>query len=125
MRQREFIAVIGSVGAWPIAPLAGQGERVRRVGALMNIAAVSPEAPGRLAALAQGLAERDCTIGGDIQAEYRWYTAVPICAANMRTSWPRPRSHFSSVGVSNLPSWRCITRCLQHMPRVKLSTSAA
>src|SRR5690349_19885478 len=109
MRQREFIAVIGSVSAWPIAALARQGERVRRVGVLMNIAAVSPEAPGRLAALAQG---------GDIQAEYRWYAAVPICAANMRTSWQRPRSHFSSVGVSNLPSWRCITRCMQHMPRV-------
>jgi putative ABC transport system substrate-binding protein len=46
---------------------------MRRIGVLMNIAADSPEAPGRVGALAQGLAERGWTIGGNVQVDYRWY----------------------------------------------------
>jgi len=32
MRWREFIAVIDSAGRWPVAALARQDERVRRIG---------------------------------------------------------------------------------------------
>jgi putative tryptophan/tyrosine transport system substrate-binding protein len=75
VRRRKFIGLLGSATAWPLAARAQQTERVRRIGVLMNIAADSQEAPGRVGALAQGLAERGWTIGGNVRVDYRWYAA--------------------------------------------------
>ena len=80
MKRREFITLLGGATVWPLAAWAQPSQPKRRIGALMNITPDSPEAPGRVGALAQGLAERGWTIGGNIQVDYRWYAAdADVC----------------------------------------------
>jgi putative tryptophan/tyrosine transport system substrate-binding protein len=69
MRRREFIA---GVAAWPLAARAQQGERVRRIGVLMNLAADDPETVRRMAAFVQGLQELGWTDGRNVRIEYRY-----------------------------------------------------
>jgi putative ABC transport system substrate-binding protein len=76
MRRREFITLLGGAAAvWPLAARAQQGERMRRIGVLMNIAADDPEASARVAAFAQGLADLGWIIGRNLRIDYRWGAA--------------------------------------------------
>src|SRR5262249_41038671 len=72
MKRRDFITLLGGAAAWPLAAHAQQGERMRRVGVLMNLAADDPEAPARIAAFAQGLADLGWSIGRNLRIDYRW-----------------------------------------------------
>ena len=73
MKRREFITLVGgAAAAWPLAAHAQQGERMRRVGVFMNLAADDPEAPARIAAFAQGLADLGWSIGHNLRIDYRW-----------------------------------------------------
>jgi putative ABC transport system substrate-binding protein len=73
MRRRKFIAFVGgALAVWPLALRAQQGERVRRIGVLMNRAATDQEATAGIAAFAQGLAQLGWTIDGNVRIEYRY-----------------------------------------------------
>src|SRR6202035_1229512 len=74
MRRREFIAVLGSAAAWPLAAPAQQSGRMRRIGVLLSVAADDPESQTRLAAFLQGLQELGWTVGRNIQIDFRWST---------------------------------------------------
>ena len=76
MRRRDFISLLGgAVAAWPLAARAQQGERVRRVGVLMNLTADDDEASRRVTALAQGLQQLGWTDGRNVRIDYRWGAA--------------------------------------------------
>ena len=73
MRRREFIKILGGAAAgWPLAARAQQPERMRRIGALMNIAENDLQSTVWASAFERGLEERGWTLGGNMQIEYRW-----------------------------------------------------
>jgi putative ABC transport system substrate-binding protein len=76
LKRRAFITLLGGAAALPLAARA-QGERMRRIGVLMNLTADDPESPARLAAFAQGLADLGWTIGRNLRIDYRWAAGDP------------------------------------------------
>jgi putative tryptophan/tyrosine transport system substrate-binding protein len=71
MKRREFIILLGSAAAWPVAAGAQQPDRVRRVGVLMGISD-DPEGQARVAVFRQALAALGWTEGRNVQFIYRW-----------------------------------------------------
>jgi ABC-type uncharacterized transport system substrate-binding protein len=78
LKRRTFITLLGGVAAWPLAAGAQQGERVRRVGVLMYLAADDPEGQARLAAFAQALKQLGWSDGRNLRIDTRWATADDI-----------------------------------------------
>jgi putative tryptophan/tyrosine transport system substrate-binding protein len=73
IRRREFITLIGgAAAAWPIAAGAQQGERVRRIGVLMALAADDPEGQTRIKVFEQGLNELGWFVDRNLRIDYRW-----------------------------------------------------
>src|SRR5262245_36071685 len=72
MKRRDFIRLIGGAAAWPLAALAQQGERMRRIGVLSGSAPNDPDAQARLAALRQGMQQLGWTEGRNLQIDARW-----------------------------------------------------
>jgi len=73
VRRREFITLLGGAAAvWPFAARAQQGERMRRIGVLMNVAAADPEGQAQVAAFLQALQQLGWTEGRTVRIETRW-----------------------------------------------------
>ena len=72
MKRRQFMALLGAAAAWPLAARAQQAGAVRRIGALMYLAADDPDSPAYVAAFARGLQELGWIEGRNIRIDYRW-----------------------------------------------------
>ena len=73
MQRRQFITLLGgAAAASPLAALAQQAERVRRLGVLMNLQADDSVAKARIGALQQSLQQLGWIEGRNLQIEYRW-----------------------------------------------------
>jgi putative ABC transport system substrate-binding protein len=72
IERRKFLATLGGAAAWPLAARGQPGERVRRIGVLMNVAADDPEGQARLAAFVQGLQQLGWIDGRSVRIDYRW-----------------------------------------------------
>jgi hypothetical protein len=76
MRRRTFITLLGGAAAapamlWPLAARAQQGERMRRIGVLSQLAADDAEWQSRLAGFLQTLQELGWTVGRNARIDYR------------------------------------------------------
>jgi len=70
MRRREFIALLGGGGAWPLAARAQQG--VRRIGLLQGLAADDPVAQANNAAFVEGLRQLGWADGRNVHIDFRF-----------------------------------------------------
>ena len=82
IRRRKFLATLGGAAAWPLAARARQGERGRRIAALMSMAADDPEAQPRVAAFESGLRELGWLDGRNLRIEYRWVSDGDLLRRN-------------------------------------------
>jgi len=73
MRRRDFGTAIIGMAIWPLASRAQQGDRMRRVGALMPYANNGdPQVQERNAAFLQRMQQLGWTVGQNLQIDYRW-----------------------------------------------------
>ncbi len=71
--RRAFITLVGgAAAAWPLAARAQQGQRMRRIGVLINVSESSPIGQARIAAFMQGLHQLGWADGRNIQIDSRW-----------------------------------------------------
>jgi len=72
LRRREFVTLLGSAAAWPLAARAQQSDRMRRIGVLTNVAADDPVGQARVAALLQGLQQLGWNDSRNVRIDHRW-----------------------------------------------------
>ena len=73
MKRREFIAGLGGAAMWPLAVRAQQGDRVRRIGALMPYDENDPLTKPRVSAFTQALADLGWIDGRNVRMDLRGY----------------------------------------------------
>jgi putative ABC transport system substrate-binding protein len=72
MRRREFLGILsGGTAAWPLAARAQQGERVRRIGVLINADANDPEWKRELAAFLDQMKGNGWAENVNLHIDYR------------------------------------------------------
>jgi putative ABC transport system substrate-binding protein len=73
LRRRDFIAGLGGAAvSWPLAALAQQGDRVRRIGVLMAGDENDPGNKKELSSFTQALADFGWTEGRNVRMDLRW-----------------------------------------------------
>jgi putative ABC transport system substrate-binding protein len=73
MRRRDVVTLLGGVAAaWPLAARGQQGERMRRIGVLMNRSASDPQGQARVAAFKETMQQRGWSEDRNIQIDVRW-----------------------------------------------------
>jgi putative ABC transport system substrate-binding protein len=73
MRRREFITILGGAAALcSVAAHAQQGERIRRIGVLMQIGERDAESKIQVAAFLQSLKDLGWIVGRNVQIDTRW-----------------------------------------------------
>jgi putative tryptophan/tyrosine transport system substrate-binding protein len=113
MRRREFIALLGSVAAWPMAARGQQ--RPTPVIGFLQMGYPSSSAP-MLAGLRQGLGETGFVEGRNVSIEYRWaegqYERIPALAADLVSA------KVSVISAGGPPSVRALKTLTATIPVV-------
>src|ERR1035438_69237 len=73
MRRRAFITLLGGAAAtWPLAVLAQQGERIRRIGVVMAYGESDPNGQAQVVAFRQQLRKLGWIDGRNIRIDFRY-----------------------------------------------------
>jgi putative ABC transport system substrate-binding protein len=72
VKRRDVLALFGVAAAWPLAALAQQSEKMRRIGVLSSLAETDAEAQAWDAAFRKRLVELGWIDGRNIRIDYRW-----------------------------------------------------
>jgi putative ABC transport system substrate-binding protein len=91
MRRREFFTLLGGAAAWPLAARAQQGERMRRIGVLMNFAEDDPDTKQRLSGFRHELERLGWSDGRNVRIDYRFAPAgvqAPVFAKELLALQP-------------------------------------
>jgi hypothetical protein len=102
LKRREFITLLSSAAAWPLAARAQQPERMRHIGVLMNTAADNLDGQARFGAFLQGLQKLGWADGRNVRIDvgwagpvdidrYRKYATELVARAPLRSIKPRAR----------------------------------
>jgi putative ABC transport system substrate-binding protein len=76
LKRRELVVLFcGAAVAWPLAALAQQADRIRRIGLLLGVAESDPQGQAGLVVFTNALQELGWTEGRNIQIDYRWAAA--------------------------------------------------
>jgi putative tryptophan/tyrosine transport system substrate-binding protein len=105
MRRREFIALMGANVAWPLAAMAQQLDRMRRIGVLMGFPN-DAQGQARVAVIRQELLKLGWAVGRNAHIDIRWAAGDPELtqtnAADLVRLKPDVIIANSSLGVSAL-----------------------
>jgi putative ABC transport system substrate-binding protein len=77
MKRREFITLLGSAAAWPLAAWAQKPDLVRRVGILISGAEADPEMQARVAAIRERLDNLGWSEGRNLRIDIRFAGGDP------------------------------------------------
>ena len=87
IERRKFLATLGGAAAtWPLAARAQQGQRMRRIGVLMNGAATETIPQSYVAAFVQELRQLGWTEGRNLHIDIRWSAGDAVLARPMQRS---------------------------------------
>jgi putative ABC transport system substrate-binding protein len=70
--RRKFIGLVGGAAVWPRAARAQQGDRVRRIGVLMNLSESDPSGSKVIGQFRQGLQQSGWAEGRNLLIDIRW-----------------------------------------------------
>jgi putative ABC transport system substrate-binding protein len=71
MRRREFITILGSAAAWPLATHAQQADQMRRIGIMTGVVGEESDFKARIAAFSQELQRLGWTEGRNLRIDFR------------------------------------------------------
>jgi ABC-type uncharacterized transport system substrate-binding protein len=115
-KRREFISLLGGAAAallWPLAARAQQGERIRRIGVLMNLAEDDPESQARMSGFVQALQQLGWTDGRNVRIEIRWAAADPERFRKYATELITPAPDVLLAGAgSSVTALQQVTRAV-------------
>jgi putative tryptophan/tyrosine transport system substrate-binding protein len=71
MRRREFITILGSAAAWPLATHAQQADQMRRIGIMTGVVGEESDFKARIAAFSQELQRLGWIEGRNLRIDFR------------------------------------------------------